>query len=729
MTHSVRDPVGTAFFRKINRKDSKMKPTFKRIFSLVLALVTVLSIAAVGGSAAEERAPIKNIIIMIPDGGGFGNLDLAEAVKKAGGIEGARTPLTTDTIEGETHEGLYLSDYLVALTMTRSADDEITDSAAGGTAIATGYRTNNSTISLLPTKDATPVASIMEASQMLGKTIGMVSTCYYFDATPASFTAHAETRDDYAEITRQMMDRGLEFMLGGGEAFTAPDSNGTKIPASDYGYTAVNNAEELNAAIEAGNTKLWGNFHTEEAIDDNNLDWDIDTDSDDPTILELTKAAFNIVEKVDDEDGFCIMIEGSCVDKAAHGSSAPEVAGEFLAFDEAFAYAVNWAKKDGETIVVALPDHDTGGLEVPNLETGIPAVQKRENPEDFVWHGDGDHTAQNGGIWLYAPDGYREQFLETIGVPTNGTPADVRQNKFYKDIVFNPDYEVKNCDVVGGIEAVTGIDLEAANNELVKRMPVTGMAKDGVYSILNSDETVKLEVKMPLNASYIILPDGRVYDYSFGVNLRTGMPPKVYGPARYMDMIGRATASFNDVTGADWFYKYVWEANFFGVMQGMGDGSFAPGASMTRAQIVTMLARMSNADVTGMGENLEFSDTDKDQWYADYVGWAVESGIVLGYNDNTFKPNNPVLRQELASLIARYIRAFDEGWTWGDEPLTESFTDAASFQEWAAADIEYLRANALIGGDADGNFNPTSTATRAEAATIITRFDLTEIIK
>ena len=179
---------------------------------------------------------------------------------------------------------------------------------------------------------------------------------------------------------------------------------------------------------------------------------------------------------------------------------------------------------------------------------------------------------------------------------------------------------------------------------------------------------------------------------------------------------------FTDVKESKWFYsavKAVWEK---GIMEGKEGGKFAPNAQMTRAELVTILYRLAGAEETGLGETLEFADTKKGAWYADYVGWAVKEGLVNGYEEGgkkLFKPNNAILRQELAKLFSTFIDY--AGFEIQGEVLTESFTDADKLPKWAREYIEDLRAIGLVGGDDAGNFNPTATATRAEVATIITR--------
>ena len=176
---------------------------------------------------------------------------------------------------------------------------------------------------------------------------------------------------------------------------------------------------------------------------------------------------------------------------------------------------------------------------------------------------------------------------------------------------------------------------------------------------------------------------------------------------------------FSDVKASKWYYdavKTVWEE---GVMEGKADGVFAPNEPMTRAQIVTIFYRLAERFETGLGSTLKFTDTKKNAWYADYLGWAVAEELVGGYPEGDFRPNNAITRQELAKLIVeflKYVIAKVES-----ESLVESFADEKKFPGWSREYIEALRETGLMGGDESGNFNPKQTATRAEVATVIVR--------
>ncbi|MBR6915713.1 MAG: S-layer homology domain-containing protein, partial [Clostridia bacterium] len=178
---------------------------------------------------------------------------------------------------------------------------------------------------------------------------------------------------------------------------------------------------------------------------------------------------------------------------------------------------------------------------------------------------------------------------------------------------------------------------------------------------------------------------------------------------------------FRDVKSGDWFYPYVKYVYDNSIMQGKSDTVFGPKDNVTRAEIVTVFYRMAGGWGEYPEQNLRFTDVKRSstKWYAPYVGWAKQEGLIDGYEDGTFRPDNPVTRQELAKLIVSFIRYLRADAS--SEDKVDVFTDASSFPEWSHGYIEELRSTGLMKGDGMGRFNPGATATRAETATVLTR--------
>jgi len=506
------------------KQTKKIRPLIAAAALAVLAALVLGWALSPVGPLADDRGEIRNIIVMIPDGGGFGSFDMAEAVKRAGlGIPGMSTPITTDAIAGKTVEGLYLSDYLVGTSVTHSADNPVTDSAAGGTAIATGKKARNDVVALSP-DNGTPMVSLLEAGSLAGKATGLVCTKFWYDATPAAFAAHAASRTEYETITMQMLHQGLEVMLGGG---TAENYSGT-VTAESLGYTVVHDRAELESAVADGAEKVWSSFSAEQG---GSLQFDFLLSDGEPTLLEMTKAAIEILSG--QEEGFFLMVEGSRVDSGGHNSNALQSSSEYLAFDEAFAYAVNWAMEDGHTLVVAVPDHDTGGLTPRNEAAAIQAISVGTAPEDCSWPGEGYHTGQNVPICVYGPEKAVEELLSTVGLPATGGAENARSGKYYDGVEFDPNYAVDNTMLARGVAQVAELDLKAAAQELFVDITPAGSYADGVFLV----ETTGMQI--PANTAYYLEKNGTRVNFEFGIAVYAG--EHFYVPRHVARAVGALT--------------------------------------------------------------------------------------------------------------------------------------------------------------------------------------------
>lgn len=179
----------------------------------------------------------------------------------------------------------------------------------------------------------------------------------------------------------------------------------------------------------------------------------------------------------------------------------------------------------------------------------------------------------------------------------------------------------------------------------------------------------------------------------------------------------KITMSFADINENQWFYeavKFVYEA---GLMNGDGENTFNPNGNLNRAMLVTILYRLEQTpEVT---EAAKFSDVAAGQWYTKAVIWASSNGIVNGYEDGTFKPNNNVSREEMAAMLMRYaeFKKIDVSAT----KDISSYKDATNVAEWAKQNMSWANSVGLIQGDENNNLNPQGKATRAEAAMILMR--------
>ncbi len=342
---------------------------------VLAALAAVFSHAAAAGTAAAEEQPVvKNMVLLVADGCGVEPYTLARWFK--GG------PLAVDAIR-------------TGAVKTYVANSVIADSAPTASAYATGVRTSDKFISVgpqaktlsvvpVPPEDLRyrPLATVLEGSRLLGKATGLVVTCRASHATPAAFAAHSPKRDQESDIMRQMVHQNVDVVLGGGMELLLPTASGGKRADGEdlvevlrgRGYRVVKTGEEL-AAVEQG--RVFGMFAP------GHMAPEIDRPSaapGEPTLEAMTRKAIDILSK--DPEGFFLMVEGSQVDWGCHANDPAHVIGDLLMFDRAVAAALEFAKKDGNTLVVALADHATGGLSIGNYRTS--ATYSQTSVEDLV---------------------------------------------------------------------------------------------------------------------------------------------------------------------------------------------------------------------------------------------------------------------------------------------------------------------------------------------------------
>jgi hypothetical protein len=180
---------------------------------------------------------------------------------------------------------------------------------------------------------------------------------------------------------------------------------------------------------------------------------------------------------------------------------------------------------------------------------------------------------------------------------------------------------------------------------------------------------------------------------------------------------------FTDVASTEWYAGSVAYVSENGLMNGTSDTTFDPQVPLTRAMFVTILGRMYGFDTEAcMIAATNFTDVDTSQWYSPYVSWAYSNGIVTGYSDTIFGTNDPVTREQMATMISRYV-AFLKVYLPKSETATEYFTDVASISRYASDGVELMRTTGIITGYEDGSFRPQDSTTRAEAATIFMRLN------
>ena len=175
-----------------------------------------------------------------------------------------------------------------------------------------------------------------------------------------------------------------------------------------------------------------------------------------------------------------------------------------------------------------------------------------------------------------------------------------------------------------------------------------------------------------------------------------------------------AFAGFADVPADAWYAPAVQTCAEQGLFQGTSPTTFSPDLSMTRGMFVTVLGRMENIDPT-QADASGFMDVPEDAYYAGYVGWAARSGIVAGVSDSVFEPERGISRQEICTIVHRYL-------VWKDVSLqtvpSAQFADDAQIAEWAKESVYVCRSAGIVSGVGDNHFAPDVAARRCEAAQI-----------
>ncbi len=324
---------------------------------LAIALLTITSLNA-------QQA--KNIILLIGDGTGL-------------------TQLYSAYEANDRNLNIYSMPH-TALSITNCSDKRVTDSGAGGTAIACGQKTYYSAIGV--DKDTMPIPSMLELFKDMGKKTGIIVSCNLNHATPASFVAHVKNRDLYEDIATFYLNGKCDIFLGGGKDNfdNRKDKRNLIKELQSKGYEIVYNEKEV---LNAKTNRIAGFFapgHLPKAKERQTIM---------PTCLKTTIDKFQ-----NNKDGFFIMLEGSQIDMKAHDNKFSDMIEEVNDFDECVRIALDFARKDKNTLVVVTADHETGGLTLPATgkdmdtcawsttgHTAAPIIIYAEGPGAENFHG------------------------------------------------------------------------------------------------------------------------------------------------------------------------------------------------------------------------------------------------------------------------------------------------------------------------------------------------------
>lgn len=306
------------------------------VMSLILGVYGLLGLTS-GISDDYTEGKYKNVILMIGDGMGYNHIAATEDLRNV---------------------DLVMNDMPVELTSDiDSFLIPATDSAAGGTALATGMRVWINSVAVYPfdpfsIDDINVPITLGELVKANGKATGVVTTDETSGATPSDFSAHTYARGNEEEICADQLKNGFDLIWG------AKTESINKENTAANGWTYIDNEDDMMALTAGSRSFAQFNF--------DDLKY-VKNEHNTPTIEEMTEKAIEILSA--DEDGFFLMVEGACIDKHSHSNDMENVILSTEEFDKAVAAALRFAEEDGETLVVVTADHATGGIQ-HNKETG-----------------------------------------------------------------------------------------------------------------------------------------------------------------------------------------------------------------------------------------------------------------------------------------------------------------------------------------------------------------------
>ncbi len=327
----------------------------------ILALLVGCTNQCANKTECSKPRKVKNVIFMIGDGMGLNQL-YAGMTANGGNLN----------IERCTHIGL---------AKTYSANSYITDSAAGGTALATGNKTNNGMIGM--NADSVAVKSVLSMAEEAGMATGLVATVRITHATPAAFYAHQINRGMYEEIAAEMLTSGVDFFVGGGRNNfeVRKDSLNYSDSLRNANYNIIYSIDSVEAPVLLPFGALCADVDMPKASERGDF---------------LPRAVDLAIKSLDARsDGFFLMVEGSQIDYQSHGNNTEGVVDEVLDFDRAIRVALDFAERDGETLVIITADHETGGITIMNGSYNDSTITAQFNT--------GGHTGTMVPIYSFGP--------------------------------------------------------------------------------------------------------------------------------------------------------------------------------------------------------------------------------------------------------------------------------------------------------------------------------------
>ena len=369
----------------------KIKHFFLYLFLVFSLAACTTTQTATSGSLKKP----KNIILLIGDGMGLTQVSTAYYYQD--------TPSNFSRFK---HIGLHQNE---------PTSHKVTDSAAGATAFSAGVKTYNGAIGV--DRDTVSVPTILEMVAADGWSTGVVATSSIQHATPASFYAHTASRQSYEEISRQLVDAPVNFFAGGGLEFFAKRSDGI-----NYVDSLIQRGFQVDTNT-LGNAKLDINKKYGFLLAPDGMPKMQDGRGD--FLPKATEMAIQHLSQ--DKDGFFLMVEGSQIDWGGHANDAEYVIQETIDFDQTIGKALDFAEKDGNTLVIVTADHETGGLSLSAATVFGQGDYTKITPSFST----GNHSAALIPVFAYGPGAEHfmgiyqnsdifDQMLKAIGMKAPG---------------------------------------------------------------------------------------------------------------------------------------------------------------------------------------------------------------------------------------------------------------------------------------------------------------------
>ena len=392
------------------------------VISLALgALIGAKVMEAFGRSYIMANLPVpsgtlndKDVFLKsIPENGELVKKDLVEVNKKAKNVilligDGmSASQITSYRLLKEGPNGRIAVDNfpISGIVLTHSADAIITDSASSATAYSTGSKTKNGFLGV--DQEGRILENLTEKLDNFGFVSALISTSEVTHATPAAFSSHVDSRRNTDEISSQMLESKVATILGGGRKFFLSAENGGKrkdkrdlLEEAKKSHKILMHKHELDITGITPSDRILGLFADEHLRDEENPE----NHSSEPTLTEMLRFSLERAEAAIDNQcrGSFVMVEGSQVDWAGHANNIDYLERELKEFDEATRYALEYAKKNPDTLVVVTADHETGGL----LIEPIALSYYTGNNIKFSFNtaiGGGSHTGVPVPVYAYGP--------------------------------------------------------------------------------------------------------------------------------------------------------------------------------------------------------------------------------------------------------------------------------------------------------------------------------------